>query len=371
MRIERVEFLGLRSPLAEPAVFAWGQATQRNVGLVRIETDRGTSGWGETSVTFPLWSLEERAATVAGLASMIEGSEIEHPTHIDALITGVGQSTDALRRLWSPVALSAGIGAIEMALWDAWGKEHDRPVWELLGGKRGAVPLYAVGFVGGPNEIVQQAIQAVEQGYQTVKIRVGMSEEADTRLLARLWEELGPGILLDANMAWDVQTATRMAKAFEPFSPGWLEEPLAPRDLAGARTLSQHTTIPLAGGENCFSAPELTELASSRAVSVVMPDVARIGGLRSALNGTRSALGLGVGYSPHHYASDVGFAASLTLCAVLGVSRPMLRDLSDWPLRADILAEPLEIGEGWARPWPGAGLSPPPRDSVLERWRVI
>ncbi|MEA2581938.1 MAG: Mandelate racemase / muconate lactonizing enzyme N-terminal domain, partial [Thermomicrobiales bacterium] len=76
MKIRDVEFIGLRSALPQPAQFSWGSAASRNVGLVRVTTVEGVVGAGETSVTFPLWSLEERALTVReGLRPLALGKD--------------------------------------------------------------------------------------------------------------------------------------------------------------------------------------------------------------------------------------------------------------------------------------------------------
>jgi hypothetical protein len=75
--VAEVEFVGLRTPLHPLAAFSWGRAGERNVGLVRVRRSDGVTGWGETSVTFPLWSLEERAETVArGVAPAAAAEEI-------------------------------------------------------------------------------------------------------------------------------------------------------------------------------------------------------------------------------------------------------------------------------------------------------
>lgn len=92
-----------------------------------------------------------------------------------------------------------------------------------------------------------------------------------------------------------------------------------------------------------------------------MPDhLARCGSLLRGLAAARAALARGVAYSPHHYASDLGFAAALTVCAVAGPSEPLLRDVSHWPIRHEPLGEPLDVRDGLAHlPTPPG--SPPPR----------
>ncbi len=371
LRIVDVEFVGLRSRLAAPAVFAWGSAGERNVGLVRVTCDDGTVGWGETSVTFPLWSLEERAATVAAIQDLFVGEMMASDEQLADVVRRARRRTDPLRLLWSHVALSAAIGAIEMAMWDALGKHRRESVWAMLGGETLDVPLYAVGFGGTPEAVADAAAAAIDEGYSTVKVRVGFDPDADERLVRAVSERVGPGVLVDANMAWARDQAAAMIARLEPYRLGWLEEPLSRDDLDGYRLLRPTTDIPIAAGENCYTAEELVALAESGLVDVVMPDLARVGGLSAGIAGARAARAAGISYSTHHYASDIGFSAMLALCAVVGSPDPLVRDVSPWSLRSGLLDEPLDLSRGTARPYFGPGLAPAPRPDVIEEYRVL
>ncbi|MGF1646710.1 MAG: mandelate racemase/muconate lactonizing enzyme family protein [Kineosporiaceae bacterium] len=371
--VAEVEFVGIRTPLDPPAVFSWGRAGERNVGLVRVRRSDGITGWGETSVTFPLWSLEERRETVAGgIAPLATGLPCESPEDIAVAVARVGGALGRLRHLWSPVAISAGVAALEMALVDAWARAHGEPAWRLLGGRGDPVPLYAVGFPGSAEEIVAGAARAVADGYRAVKLRVGFSDQADLALVRRAVAELGAErVLLDANMAWDRDHALDMAVRLAGIGAGWLEEPVARDDVAGLAAVRRVGGLRVAAGENCYSGAELQHLLDADAVDVLMPDLARCGSLRDGLRAARAALSRGLAYSPHHYASDLGFAAALTVCAVAGPSEPLLRDVSHWPVRRELLGEPLDVRAGLAHLPTTPGLAPAPDPRVIERSRVL
>lgn len=374
MKIKSVEFIGLRSPLDPPAKFSWGEADRRNVGLVKVLTTAGHVGWGETSVTFPLWSMEERHATVTkGLAPMVEGMACDGLEDIKKVVATAEANMARLRLLWSSVGISSAIGALEMALLDAWGHSQNEPVWKLLGGSYVPVDLYAVGFTGGPEQAAGQAAQAIETGYAAVKTRAGFGEEADLASLRTFRRIVGDeaAIYVDVNMGWDLPTALDMAAKLREFNMGWLEEPLSREDRDGLAQVRELNAAPLAAGENCYSRTELLSLAKSGLVDILMPDLARCGGFLVALEGAQTALEEGLQYSTHHYASDVGFAAMSALCAVAGPSAPILRDLSPWPLREELLSEALVISGGRTWPFEGPGLTPPPKPGVIERTRVL
>lgn len=374
MNIKSVEFVGLRSPLEPPAKFSWGEADRRNVGLIKVVTTSGHVGWGETSVTFPLWSMEERHATVKhGLAPMVQGMGCDGLAEIKKVVATAESNMSRLRLLWSAVAISSAIGALEMALLDAWGHSRNEPVWQLLGGTSVPVALYAVGFTGGPESAAEQAAEAIEEGYAAVKTRAGFGEDADINSLRTFRQVLGEDatIYVDVNMGWDVPTALDMTIKLREFNMGWLEEPVSRDDRHGLAKIRTLEAAPLAAGENCYSRDELISLAKSGLVDVLMPDLARCGGFLTALEGAQTALELGLRYSTHHYASDIGFAAMSALCAVAGPSAPILRDLSPWPLREDLLSEALVISDGKTWPFEGPGLTPAPETAVIERTRVL
>lgn len=374
IHIEDVEFVGLRSRLDPPAKFSWGSADARNVGLVKVRLSDGSIGWGETSVTFPLWSLEERAATVRmGLGPLSMGRMAGTLDEISQLAQDLLQATNRLRALWAPVAISGAIAAIEMALLDALGVRERTPVWRLLDGRQVPVPLYAVGFTGGPQDAARQAVEAMAGGFRAVKVRLGFGTEQDLATLDAFRSALGPSaqILADVNMGWSAPQALDMLPLIEPFGLGWLEEPVGRLDIEGLRAIKERSTIPIAMGENCYSLPEATMLIDSGVLDVFMPDLARIGGFLEATEATKTVLRLGLEYSPHHYASDIGFCAMATLCTALGPSLPILRDTAPWPLRETVLQEPLTISDGAVVLGEHPGMGPRPDLTTIERNRVI
>lgn len=374
LKIESVQFVGLRSPLDPPAKFSWGTAESRNVGLVKVETSSGIVGWGETSVTFPLWSMEERASTInTGLAPLVEGKIVESVPDIQKICRDLEENLARLRLLWSSLAVSAAIGSLEMALIDALGKQSRMPIWEMLGSERQPIDLYAVGFTGNPEEAAAEANQALDNGYSAVKIRAGFGEKNDIKLLQTFRERLGSAaeILVDVNMGWTLEQAIDMIPKLQEYDAGWIEEPLSRDDTSGQLELRQMFNSRFAAGENSYNAKELQQLIDAKSIDVLMPDLARCGGFLTALDAARKAIKAGLEYSTHHYASDIGFSAMVNLCTVCGHSAPILRDISAWPLRESLMSEPLEIRGGKAYAYTGPGLAPAPDPKQIERYRVL
>lgn len=361
MRIRDVELIALRSELPAPAVFSWGAATARNVGIVRVTTDDGLTGLGETSVTFPLWSLEERVLTVAsGLRPLVLGRPVDDiPTLIDELNATFGR----LGPLWSPAAIQATIGAFEVALWDLAAQAAGLPLYRLINPQADTapVPLYAVGLGGTPPQVAEQAGRALAEDYTAVKVRAGFGRERDAALLDAL---AGAGldmarVLVDANMAWSAAEARELAPWVGSYGVGWLEEPVVWYDYVTLAELRATAGVPIAAGENAFGRAEVDKLVDLDAADIVMPDIARCGGLTNARRMVQRARAKGRPYSPHQYASDVGFVACLHLCLAEPGTFSVLRDVSDWPLRTAVVEEPARVagGCGHVPDRPGLGVT--------------
>jgi len=360
MRITAVDCVLCRSELARPIPLSCGVLTHRNFGLVRIETDTGITGWGETSVNFPPWSYRERMATIEeGLAPLLVGEDALATLRLrDQMVA----ATHSFTRMWAEGALAQAISGIEMALWDLRGKALNQPVAVLLGGiYRDTFPCYATGLRA--DDPVAGAREAVTLGYDAIKIRIGFDEARDVAMATAVRETIGPDValLIDANQAYDERTANRMFAALQALNPGWIEEPLLADDFSGMRRLRRaFPEIPLAWGENVYRLEHFQRAARAGLVDVMMPDPCRCGGLGTAMDAARAVNGHGVPVSAHHYGSDLGFAAMLHFMAATQMTDRVLRDIADAPLREQIIVEDLRPREGTVKlpSGPGLGVTP-------------
>jgi L-alanine-DL-glutamate epimerase-like enolase superfamily enzyme len=85
--------------------------------------------------------------------------------------------------------------------------------------------------------------------------------------------------MVDANMKWTADDAIRAARAFQPYDPVWLEEPLIPDDVAGHVRVAREGGIPIATGENMRTLWEFKQMISAGGVTYPEPDVTNCGGV--------------------------------------------------------------------------------------------
>jgi D-arabinonate dehydratase/D-galactarolactone cycloisomerase len=281
--------------------------------LVRIRTVDGLEGIGEA------YGLPEPrvTATIIGklLAPMLVGRDAGASEALWELMFGAQAGAGRTGGFY----LEA-ISGVDLALWDLRGKAAGQPVHRLLGGPvRGSVPVYAspIPFLPSTGDSVERALDFVGQGFRAMKLKLGRGEETDLAHTAAVIEALdGKAALhVDLNCAYGVKTAIRLGHALESLGVRWLEEPLATDDVAGLAEVRAAVRIPVVTGESEFIRYGYRDFLLQRAVDVVMPNLARAGGITEARRIAALCSAFHVDVSPHGVGSAVGLAAALQFAA--------------------------------------------------------
>jgi len=349
IKISNVKTFLLRHRLKRPfgASVSVPLSATRETLLVKIETDAGIVGWGET-------------APIAGARGTIE-------THLAPQL--VGSNPLEYRRLWRQLwganfGNGLAVGAVETALNDIRGRALNLPVAELFGGRmRDRVPVYvsALDYVEG-REIEDTypaiAAQMVEQGHTAIKMRLGRYPVArEAAVVAKVRDIVGPDIRLmaDGNGAYTLGTALRMGHVLHELGFDFFEEPLpqSPR-YAGYEELRRKLPLPLAAGEVVDSRVAAKELIDRRALDIIQPDVSLCGGLGEALFIAETAALSGVGCIPHCWGGDILIAATIHLVSLLpdphwglpSDTPPLELDQSENPWRNGLAVEPFDVRDG-------------------------
>jgi L-alanine-DL-glutamate epimerase-like enolase superfamily enzyme len=370
MKITAVEPVVVKADLTEPVRISFGQIEHRHAILVRIDTDVGLSGWGESWSNFPAWSPYERVHTIReGIAPTLLG---EDPRQVLWLHESMKHKTDKLARQWGAIGpISQAISGVDIALWDLLGKETGLPLYKLWGGAtRLRVPVYASGLgPGNPQPLVEPLLK---RGVSAFKLKIGFSEKTDRRNLARLRQQIGRDayLLTDANQAWSLRTALEMTPLLEAFDTHWLEEPLPADRLADLARLRRSVPFWIAAGENVYGREGFRHLLDQKAVDIIQPDICKTGGLTEARLICSSAAARGIPYAPHYFGSVVGLVASLHLFAATPGGWMMELDANPNPLREELGGEALEVEAGCLKVPSGPGLGFVPDPLILDRYRV-
>lgn len=320
MKIASVKTYTLSASLDRPLLFGIGEFGTFTATLVEVRTDDGHVGWGEAIAR----KAPEVVTTVIHrlMAPLVVGRD---PRDLEGLWDLLFEQ---LRR-WghSRGFVFEALSGIDIALHDLLARAAGLPLYKFLGGAgRAEVGCYASSVYFAPiEEMAAEAAAQVAAGHAAIKVKIGRPPalgglRADVASVRAVREAVGPEveIMLDANGAYDAATAVRVARQLEPLDIAWLEEPVPPDDLAGYALLRRRTTIPLACGESEFGVFGFRDLIERRAVDILQPEIARIGGFVGARRAAALAHAYNLRVAPHTgFSGGVAHLASLHLAAAL------------------------------------------------------
>jgi L-alanine-DL-glutamate epimerase-like enolase superfamily enzyme len=256
------------------------------VALLRIETDDGVTGLSEAS-----WRHDR--AMLAWLEEVIRprlvGRDPCQPSrHWDRLAFGIVESTPQDRHE-VPMLYAA---AVDIALWDLFGKATGQPVHALLGGAaRTHIPLYwsvGGGWQKTPAQMVSDVQAGWDRGFRAFKVRMDWGEmrqdmdpAGDYARFRAVRESLPADAYLgfDANSGYSVSTAIVQGRRFEDLGISHFEEPIPYSDLAGLRQVVDALDVPVSSGEWEPNRWRFADLIALGNPDIVQPDILAAGGI--------------------------------------------------------------------------------------------
>ncbi len=342
--------------------------------LVKVTTDTGVVGWGECYA-----SSVGPDAMVAVIRDLFERHMAgESPENIELMYRRAYSSGFTQR---PDLTVMGAFSGLEIACWDILGKDRNRPVWALLGGRvndrvRAYSYLYPLPthplpeFWGNADMAAEAALDLVERGYTAVKfdpagpytIRGGHQPsrfdiESSARFCAAIREAVGPraDLLFGTHGQFTPSGAIRMATAIEPYDPLWFEEPVPPDDMDGLGKVARATMIPVATGERLTTTVEFAA-ALVHGVAILQPALGRAGGLWQGRKIAMLAEASGAQMAPHLYAGPVEWAANIHLS--VAIPNLLIAETIETRFHADLIRNAIVVDNGHvtAPTAPGLGI---------------
>lgn len=267
-----------RIPLPTPlSDSTHGEMTFFEVILVKISDEAGAEGIGYT------YTIGRGGAAIKSLLDL------------DLCEVLIGADSTRIERIWDTMwwrlhyvgrggIVSFAISAVDIALWDLRGKQHQQPLWKLLGGYNREIKCYSGGIDLHleTDDLLEKARSNLEEGFRAIKMKVGRPDlKEDMKRVGALRDYVGPDVVLmvDANMRWSVEKALKASQALKDYDLFWLEEPIIPDDVEGHVKIAQVGQIPIATGENLHTVYEFSRLICAGGVSFPEPDVSNCCGV--------------------------------------------------------------------------------------------
>ena len=253
----------------------------RNGYVIRIHTDTGISGVGQTAC----WGYPEAVDSIINTFKK----------HL------IGQNPLRIEHHWQYLyrmgpfrgtALSGAISAVDIALWDIKGKHLGVPIWELLGGNcRDKIRLHLLGGGGTPETMFEAAKAAVEEGFTALKFDpvVGNFQDMGVDRLVKTARDLvaaareggGPDLdlIVEVHRKLTPMNSILLESALAPFNLYFIEDPIQIDTITTQAELAKRMTTPLAIGERNVSIWEFRELLEAGGPQYVRPDLGLAGGI--------------------------------------------------------------------------------------------
>ena len=320
--------------------------------LVKITTDTGIIGWGETTLE---GKPRSTWAAVEELADYFIGKD---PLRIEHHWQHVYRS--AFFRGGN--ILMSALSGIDQALWDIAGKYHDVPTYQLLGGAvRDRIRVYAHWGIGSLTDegkaAAKERLERLQRtgGYTAFKSGPDgkwrgheppavIDAFVERAFLMREW--VGP----DVELAFDFHGKMTPALAIEicheikGMRPMFVEEPIPQENVDALKLVSDHVTFPIATGERLLSRWEFREILEKQAVAYLQPDTSHAGGITELKKIANMAEVYYIHIAPHCAIGPVAFSASLHVDAV--VPNFLIQEQVDAGLGDGLLTEPWQVQDG-------------------------
>ncbi|MDQ7904793.1 mandelate racemase/muconate lactonizing enzyme family protein [Phytohabitans sp. ZYX-F-186] len=353
-----------------PMPLATGQSYKRDTVIVRVRDADGAVGYGEAYHGKAPTAMAELINTT--LADLVVGEEADNT---EGIWTKVFRRQ--VRGAGTGAAAMAGLGGIDMALWDLRGKRLGVPVYRLLGGERRAFRAYAGGIRLGfqpPEQLAQEVTRLRELGYTAVKIRLGDSYANDMARLRRVREEVGDDfdIMVDINLGYSFDEMYRLLPVLGECAVTWVEEPFERTDVGSLRQLRRRSPVPVATGEHLFGVHEFLPLLQAEAVDFLQPDPSSGGGITELKKIGDLAKAFHVRFAPHISNSRLNHAAVLHVMSAVSCSYIFEADATDNRFAEALCTAPLAIdAEGLVRAPDAPGLGVEVDESLFAEFPAI
>lgn len=369
--------------------------------FVKLETDSGLTGWGETAVLFSMYGLER------AYERLIE-------TTFDRYLRGRDpMNREALSKLMyaglssqhADYFVGGVISAFDIAMWDICGKALGAPVCDLLGGRyrsrirtytylydlddEGGLAASAAAWSSDPRRMGEVAARMVEQGFTGVKLdplrytlpgtapiapwEISVAEyDRAERTVEAIRMAVGDraDIMIGTHGQITPSVSRRLAKRLEKYDPLWLEEPCPPENVDEMARIAASTSIPIATGERLAHIHDFQRLFAAGACHFAQPDLGSCGGVTAAKQIAALAEAHYVLLAPHVWGGPVITAAAMQIDAAIP---NFLIQESIYKSRGffdEILKQPFEWESGDLvlddRPGIGVELN----EAALERYRA-
>lgn len=358
MKISKLHAVRVRIPQIAPIrpyQSRYRAGTHKESLLIRLETDTGLVGWGETPDDWVTKSFEGTPE------DRLRGEVL-------------GKDPFDIEQLYVESTLGSYLtSGVEMACFDIIGKATGQPLYKLLGGAvRKRIELAACMGIRPYEEAKAIAIQYVEMGFSTMKTKAGRSPEEDLEMVRGIRDGARDRLKLriDPNQGYAPEVALPLARDLEKYNLEYFEQPMPMGLIADAARMRKQTSTPLALNESVTTPEIVLQILKLDAAAVLLPDTYQCAGLLGVKKVAVLAEAAGVP-CVFHCAHDLGIKTAAMLHVVASTPAfSLANDCTYYGLEDDILVTKHVIKRGCLAVPEGPGLGIEVDEKKVAKYKV-
>ncbi|WP_416414250.1 enolase C-terminal domain-like protein [Pantoea sp. App145] len=343
IKVTGLEVRAVNAPLEIPIQTAVGTVASAPLVLIDINTNAGVTGHAWIFSYTPVCLIPLREM-VQSLRSFIEGNDL-NPVAISFAIE------KAFLLVGHTGLLRMATAGIDMALWDAFAKASNSPLYKILGGNHRPIKAYDSHSMDGAVLAVERAKRSLKEGFKALKTKIGYDTVEEDIAVIRAIKSATDNkiaVMVDYNQSLDVPEAIKRSQLLENEGIVWIEEPTKQYDYFGHAKISSSTHLPIQMGENWLGIFEMNNCLQANSCDLAMADIMKIGGVTGWLKAATLAESKGIPLSSHLFQEFSAHVLTVTPTA-------------DWLERMDIASSILDSslrfieGQAILSDEPGAG----------------
>ncbi|WP_394176999.1 dipeptide epimerase [Thalassotalea litorea] len=278
-RLTKFRLGRLKVPLVTPFKTALRSVDHVDDVVVELELDNGMIGYGSAPATAVITG-DTHASIMAAIRDFI------WPAILGKHIRDLNDICQLIDK--AMIHNSSAKAAVEIAIYDLWSQSLGLPLYQALGGGISQLHTDITISVNHPDEMVSDAIKAVDLGYDTLKLKVGKDLQLDIDRIGAVAKAVGPDIRLrlDANQGWSakqcIQAISAMNRAGIEFE--LIEQPVAADDISGLKHCTEQLHTPVMADETAFSFAQSLHLMQNQGCDIINIKLMKAGGISKALH---------------------------------------------------------------------------------------
>ncbi|OLN24286.1 dipeptide epimerase [Domibacillus antri] len=278
MKISNVSVERHQIKLKKTFITALRKVSSIETAVIRVMLEDGTQGVGTASPAVIITgdSIHSIEAAVKTILS---------PALIGKNILSISALSRIVQR--SCIGNTSAKAGLEIALFDAYAKRLNMPLYQLLGGKTNTIENDMTISMNETETMVQDALESIGKGFKSLKIKVGMDTKKDNERIKAIREAVGTSIRMrvDANQGWNKKEAVQMIAGWEKaeFKIEFVEQPVPAGDIDSLKYVTERVCTPIMADESVFSPGQALEIVQKKAADWLNIKLMKTGGIMRAM----------------------------------------------------------------------------------------